>query len=87
MHRDIKPTNIMLARRPGVDKSFSECSPSEVVPKLGDLGVMYNQQLPSVELKGLVGSKGFMAQEVLQGQPPSPKLDVYASTMVFGVLR
>ena len=71
IHRDIKPPNVMINRRGLV--------------KIGDFGIaLANQDLSSkLTSKGeLVGTPGYLAPEILKGNPVDQRTDVYALGVV-----
>lgn len=69
LHRDIKPENIMMSE-------YGE-------PKLGDFGIARLQGGPETRTGTLTASIAHVAPELLSGEPPSVRTDLYAlgSTM------
>jgi len=66
IHRDIKPSNVMLARSPGHDAFVK-------VLDFGLAAPVTAEQAPS-----LAGTPAYLAPEVIAGEPPTPRADVYA---------
>jgi len=64
LHRDIKPTNIMITRMG--------------VPKIMDFSIAEITHNPSAAGTMAMGSPLFMAPEQIRGQPPCPQTDLYA---------
>jgi serine/threonine protein kinase len=65
VHRDVKPTNVMLGARGRV--------------KLTDFGIAQAADDPRLTTTGaLVGSPGYMAPERLEGQPATPSSDLWS---------
>ncbi len=65
VHRDVKPSNVMLGARGRV--------------KLTDFGIAQAADDPRLTTTGsLVGSPGYMAPERLEGQPATPASDLWA---------
>lgn len=71
VHRDVKPANVFLARREGVEQ-----------PVLVDFGLARPAAPGDVELKRLLGTPIYMAPEVLLGQQQDRRVDVYALGMI-----
>lgn len=69
VHRDIKPSNILLAK--------------DGTPRLTDFGLARSESQATFTQTGtLVGSIGYISPETLQGEPPTPRMDIWA----FGVV-
>lgn len=73
VHRDIKPANLLLEAtgtgRPHV--------------RLGDFGVAaLIDEVRLTRFPGAIGTDGYMAPEQLQGAPPDPSQDLYATGVV-----
>ncbi|MEM1031595.1 MAG: protein kinase [Myxococcota bacterium] len=66
VHRDIKPSNVMLASSPGHDAFV----------KVLDFGLAAPVQ--AEDAPRLAGTPAYLAPEVIAGQAPSPRADVYA---------
>ncbi|MFI6096582.1 serine/threonine-protein kinase [Lentzea sp. NPDC051213] len=65
VHRDVKPSNIMVA-------------PDGTV-KLADFGIARAMDDPGLTATGgIMGSPGYMAPELFSGKPPSPASDLWA---------
>lgn len=65
LHRDIKPDNLHL----GEDGQL----------RLLDFGLAYCPGLSQASLHELSGTPSFIAPEAFEGQPPSPRQDLYAA--------
>ncbi|WP_283134111.1 serine/threonine-protein kinase [Rhizohabitans arisaemae] len=71
VHRDLKPANVILA---------------DGEPVVIDFGVAFALDSPSVTASGtMLGTPGYLAPEVLQGNPAGPEADVFsfAATLAF----
>lgn len=69
IHRDLKPGNVLIA----ADKTL----------KLSDFGVAHVADKQRVtEANGIVGTLDYLAPEVLNGEPPDARADIWA----FGVM-
>jgi len=88
IHRDIKPENIVYKEMPtwgDTENSFgpgnapNKVSNSEETPfvKLVDLGMAWQCRPDAVE-RGVLGSAGFVAPEIVQGCEHSPSMDIFA---------
>ncbi|WP_433264020.1 protein kinase domain-containing protein [Actinosynnema sp. CS-041913] len=65
IHRDVKPSNIMVLPDGGV--------------KLADFGIARALDDPGLTVTGgVMGSPGYMAPELFDGRPPSPAADLWA---------
>ncbi|MGH7435081.1 MAG: protein kinase domain-containing protein [Polyangiaceae bacterium] len=73
IHRDVKPDNIFLHRMPS----------GVTVTKLLDFGIVSVLDGGSSETAGrFLGTLRYAAPEQLRGEPPTPKMDVYAAALV-----
>jgi serine/threonine-protein kinase len=73
IHRDVKPDNIFLHRT----------SAGVTVTKLLDFGIMSLLDASSRETAGrFLGTLRYAAPEQLRGEPPTPKMDIYAVGLV-----
>ncbi|GIL50880.1 hypothetical protein Vafri_6841 [Volvox africanus] len=82
IHRDIKPENVLFVRP--VEECEAEGKPLRI--KVIDLGMaaLYD---PQKELLGCVGTPGFVAPEVWNGQPQTFAMDIYSlGVMLFIML-
>lgn len=73
VHRDIKPANLLLeptgTKRPHV--------------RVGDFGVAaLIEDVRLTRFPGAIGTEGYMSPEQVQGAPPDPKQDLYATGVV-----
>ncbi|MBA2241080.1 MAG: serine/threonine protein kinase, partial [Solirubrobacterales bacterium] len=69
MHRDVKPSNVML----GADGAA----------RLGDYGISRPRDAPAVTATGQVlGSARYMAPEVMSGEPSDERSDIYSCGVV-----
>lgn len=68
IHRDVKPTNIMLTNSGEV--------------KLADFGLAYSASSSITQLMGLIGSPRYMSPEQIQEQEISSKSDLYSLGIV-----
>ena len=72
VHRDLKPENVLLTPRAGED-----------FVKLGDFGIAKILDAPSLTLnEQRFGTPGYMAPEVIEGAPATPRGDLYALGVV-----
>ena len=73
LHRDIKPNNIMLEQKP-----------ERLDISLMDFGLARLHQTESMTVQSvtIAGTLGYMAPELLRGQPPSKATDLYALGIV-----
>jgi serine/threonine protein kinase len=73
IHRDVKPDNIFLHRTSG----------GVTVTKLLDFGILSLLDSAKHETGGrFLGTLRYAAPEQLRGDPPSPKVDIYAAGLV-----
>ena len=68
IHRDIKPTNIMLTRNGEV--------------KIADFGIAHNAAGESTQVMGMMGSPRYMSPEQVQEQEVTNKTDLYSLGIV-----
>ncbi|MDH3316889.1 MAG: serine/threonine-protein kinase [Gammaproteobacteria bacterium] len=68
IHRDIKPTNIMLTRNGEV--------------KIADFGIAHNAAGESTQVMGLMGSPRYMSPEQVQEEEVTNKTDLYSLGIV-----
>lgn len=75
VHRDVKPSNVLLAPSSSPGRSFRA--------KLADFGVAFLLGEARVTSPGMViGTLGYLAPEQLRGEAPSPASDVYSLGLV-----
>jgi serine/threonine protein kinase/Flp pilus assembly protein TadD len=74
IHRDIKPTNVMLDR-----------SGSELCLSIMDFGLarLYDSQTTALTRGLIAGTPGYIAPELLRGDCPSQATDIFALGVVF----
>ena len=75
MHRDIKPDNILFAKK----KKKITCL------KIADFSLAENF-LPSKTFKTICGTPGFMAPEIFSNEPYDENIDVYSLGLVLFTL-
>ena len=68
VHRDVKPSNLLLPERGGV--------------KVTDFGIAHLSWAPMTRSGELIGTPAFMAPEQIRGNDVSPATDVYALGLV-----
>lgn len=73
VHRDLKPEHVFLVERGG-RKDFV---------KLIDFGLAYHAREGQAARGEVVGTPGYIAPEVLRGEPAGPAADLYALGVVF----
>src|SRR5262249_14314754 len=69
IHRDIKPANVLVAREGHV--------------KLTDFGIAKAMSGSNPSITELKGTIGYIAPELLQGQAPSARSDLFAMGLIF----
>lgn len=70
IHGDVSTSNILIRERDGI-------------PKLADFGLASDAATPPEERPGTVtGTPGYMAPELLEGAPQSPRSDLYSVAAV-----
>ena len=67
VHRDVKPSNIMVL--------------DDAEVKLVDFGIAHTSGETRLTRVGVVGSAGYLAPELFQGESPSPAADLWAAGM------
>jgi hypothetical protein len=83
VHCDLKPTNILLGR--GGSVKVSDFGLAKVVKEaLNDEYIRISNETPS---PGGLGTLGYTAPELFDGEPHSTRSDVYALGMIFKHLR
>lgn len=79
VHRDLKPENVLVTAR---GASPARDGTDDFV-KLGDFGIAKILDAPSITIgEGHFGTPGYIAPEVVDGQPAAPAADVYALGVV-----
>lgn len=75
IHRDVKPSNVMLARMPRRAAGWTA--------KLTDFGIAYSVSDPRVTSPGIVvGTAAYMAPEQVRGADLTPAVDIYSLGLV-----
>jgi serine/threonine protein kinase len=75
VHRDVKPSNVMLARMPRRAAGWTA--------KLMDFGIAYSVADPRVTSPGVVvGTAAYMAPEQVRGADLTPAVDIYSLGLV-----
>eukprot|EP00890_Picochlorum_soloecismus_P004623 jgi/Picsp_1/5161/NSC_02524-R1_calcium calmodulin-dependent protein kinase type iv-like len=83
LHRDIKPENLVYQKRP--EKRSNEKGEVGPVVKLVDLGLAV-QISENVHEKGVLGSAGFVAPEIVKGHDHTPAMDVFGMGVLLFVM-
>lgn len=69
VHRDVKPANVLVAREGHV--------------KLTDFGVAKVTSASAPSVADLRGTIGYLAPELFEGKPPTPRSDLFAMGLIF----
>jgi len=89
LHRDLKPENVLFVESSqprGEEEGWAEIQGRWVSPRIIDLG-MSDRYVPDRPVRGVCGSPGFIAPEILRGEVHTPKMDVYSlGVMLFMML-
>src|SRR5690606_7600137 len=75
VHRDVKPSNILLARSPLPDRPFRA--------KLTDFGIACLVDATRITTPGtVIGTAAYLAPEQVRGEPPTGAADIYSLGLV-----
>ncbi|HTQ45476.1 MAG TPA: protein kinase [Polyangiaceae bacterium] len=79
VHRDLKPENVLVTTR----ASPARDGMADDFVKLGDFGIAKILDAPSITIgEARFGTPGYIAPEVVEGQPATPAADIYALGVV-----
>ncbi len=73
VHRDVKPSNVLM--------------PPDGAARLTDFGIAQPEDATRITQTGqVIGTKGYIAPELMHGDAPTPRSDLYSAGMVLGDL-
>ncbi len=90
IHRDIKPEQIIYAERiakpvKGADTMAAREKQEAPTVKLVDLGMALRYN-PNIEERGVLGSAGFVAPEIIKGGEHTPAMDVFSMGVLLFIM-